>query len=109
MIEPIPHPGNLEVFVEIDDQVAKHVHRQLRSLRPGGHHALHSGDHEGVSVRQSNRFVMKAGYALSAALMAIGVNAARLQLLGNAADVGFADDISCQIQFPQHLLFMGAG
>ena len=59
MIEAVPNGGDLEVFVEIDDQIPKNIDRHLRSLRPGGHHTFDAGDDQRVPVWQANCFVME--------------------------------------------------
>jgi hypothetical protein len=103
VVEGIPYSGNLKVFVQIDNHVAKHINRVLRSLRPGGHHSLNSSHRERMSIGQSDRLVMEAGHAFSAIPLAIGVDSARFQLLCHAADIRLANDVTGEIHFPEKL------
>jgi len=59
-----------------------------------------------MTVRQTDGFVMKTGYALTATSAAIGVDAAGLELLGDASDVRFTNNIPSQIDFFQDLELM---
>ena len=52
--------------------------------------------------------MMKARQAFLPARAAIRVNSASCQLFGHCAGVGFADDVSNQVHFAQHLLLVRA-
>src|SRR4051812_47417524 len=103
VIERVPEPGELQVLIQVENEVAQNIHRLLGSLRPSRKHPLQSGECKSVSVRQADGFMMESRKTLVGALFAVGFNPAIGQLFGNPANVRLSNYVSQQVQFLEQL------
>ena len=104
VVERIPNPFDLEVFIKIDKQGPDDVNWVVGTLAAFRKHSFQAGDGNGVAIRKANGVVMEARDALNAVRLTDRLNSIRLDLVGDSGDVGLPKDVADEIHLAQDLV-----